>query len=395
MKDKLGFFTKEEMGVSITNCVSCKLYKGCNSPKMKVSGKGESKILIIGEAPGKTEDEQGHQFIGSAGDVLMDGLEANGLYRSDCWFINAVNCRPPENRTPTKREIKLCSPRVEEVIRKKKPHIIILLGNIALQSFMLERFKKQLGGINKWRGFAIPEHSVNAWVMPMFHPSYVMRSEGIPAIRKVFTQDLKNVRKYINKPLPKKENYAIKIENDPSEVIRMLDYIIQYKPLLAFDYETTGIKPHAKGHKIFCCGICYFNKNVGTVFELKNEDVIQYWQLILTDKDIKKTAHNIKFEEAWSKEILKTKVRGWKWDSMIAAHIIDNRPKITSLEFQAYVNFGQQDYSSHIDKYLKSDGGGNNFNTIHDADPMEIMEYCGMDALLQYKLAKKQMEEMK
>ena len=78
---------------------------------------------------------------------------------------------------------------------------------------------------------------------------------------------------------------------------------------------------------------------------------------------------------------------------MQATHIIDNRKGITGLKFQAYIHFGQQDYSSHLDKFLK-EGGEEGFNDIEKAPKEELLHYCGMDSLLQYRLAKLQMEEV-
>ena len=157
-----GFFEKE----SITekrkfDCIKCKLYKGCITPKMKVTGEGEKKILIIGEAPGGKEDEEGIQFIGKAGQVLRSVLNKLDISLDiDCWKTNAVSCRPSENKTPTKRQVSLCRPRVLKAIQDKRPHMIILLGATALQSTIGHRYKGELGGITKWRGFVIPDKDI-------------------------------------------------------------------------------------------------------------------------------------------------------------------------------------------------------------------------------------------
>ncbi len=108
--------------------------------------------------------------------------------------------------------------------------------------------------------------------------------------------------------------------------------------LAAFDYETTGLKPHARGHRIKCASVA-FSPDVVYAFMMPGkkkdrEPLIRF----LRNRHIKKIASNIKFEEQWSNVRLGTEVKGWHWDTMLNAHVFDNRPgHITSIKFQAYV----------------------------------------------------------
>lgn len=388
-----GFFEKEniEKGNQQSNCLKCRLYKTCVSPKMKLTGKGEKKIFVIAEAPGKKEDEENTQLIGQAGQLLRRTLQIQGIdLDKDCWKTNAVNCRPPNNRVPTKKEINLCHPRLEEYLKKKRPHLIILLGNSALESFIGNRLSDTTGGINKWRGFVIPEQKYNAWVIPTFHPSYLLRNQKDKMIQNLFEQDIKTGLDKLKKKVPKYE-YKINIHHNDEDVITLLRHLSQNPPeLLAFDYETTGLKPYTEGHEIICCGL--YDGKEADVFKMNNK-VTKYWKRILKNKCIRKTAQNIKFEHQWGRNILRVTTKGWKWDTMQASHILDNRSGITGLKFQAYINFGQVDYSSHLEKYLKSENE-NGFNNIKEADVQEVMQYCGMDVILEYRLAKKQMKQL-
>jgi DNA polymerase len=380
-----GFFNKEDKE---SDCIKCKLYKGCRTPKMKESGKGEKGILIIAEAPGRTEDEKGTQLVGEAGQVLRDTLNEFDIdLDRDCWKTNATACRPPNNRTPTKREIKCCNPRMIKTIKEKSPRLIILLGGTSLDSFLTQRLKGASGGINKWRGFVIPDQIQKAWIAPAFHPSFVLRSRGIKAVGRLFEKDIENALSKLNKEVPV-YNYKIDIL-DEFRANNMLQGLLDYPPeLLGFDYETTGLSSYREGHKIVCCSVCH-DGETAYIFEFTDK-LIKWWKQILNSRKIKKTAHNIKFEHQWSRNILGVETRRWEWDSMLASHILDNRKGITGLKFQAYVNFGREDYSSHLDKYIKYNDG-NNFNRIKDADIREVMRYCGMDNLIQYRLAIKQM----
>ena len=84
-------------------------------------------------------------------------------------------------------------------------------------------------------------------------------------------------------------------------------------------------------------------------------------------------------------------VNNWRWCSMHAAHVIDNRSKFTSLKFQVYVNFGIGDYDSSVSKYLKGKDPTRP-NRIDEAPIEELLMYCGLDSLFCHRLALKQME---
>ena len=113
-----------------------------------------------------------------------------------------------------------------------------------------------------------------------------------------------------------------------------------------------------------------------------------------------KIAHNLKFENLWSSIKLKQPVNGWIWDSMLFAHIEDNRQGITGLKFQVYVNFGIIDYDSEIAPYLDSKSkDGNAFNRIKELiktreGKEKLLTYCGLDALYGHKLAMRQMAKL-
>ena len=110
-------------------------------------------------------------------------------------------------------------------------------------------------------------------------------------------------------------------------------------------------------------------------------------------------AHNIKFEDTWGSQILKVRTRGWEWDSMLAAHVLDNRPGITGLKFQMYAQFGAADWSTEVDSYLKSDNkqSGNTLNSVQKLlktkkRTEDLLTYCALDSVYEYRLAVKQME---
>src|SRR5215213_2167210 len=126
----------EEMAAVIRVCTKCPLWE---SRMIAVPGDGSysSKVMIIGEAPGKEEDETGKPFVGSAGRYLDHVLEGTGLDRRDFFITNTVKCRPPKNRTPKSLEIKTCTSNyLFNQIELVNPKLIMLLGTVAAKTVL-------------------------------------------------------------------------------------------------------------------------------------------------------------------------------------------------------------------------------------------------------------------
>lgn len=399
-----GFFSTEETKSQpmqkMTGCGACGLRRKCRSPKMEASGKGEKGILLIAECPSYEEDRRGEPFAGEAGQMLRKKLGRLGIDMDrDCRKINAISCYPGEEESPTLAQIECCRPRVWQEISEFKPQAIFLLGLPAVQSFLEHRLQRSVGNLTKWRGWSIPDRDTMARTFPMFHPSYVLKlRDKQPIVEKIFDMDLRHAVHMSETPIPRtmREQDMVEIIEDPARLCQVLTNTLEFRITSAFDYETTGLKPHREGHRIVTASLA--NEAGAYSFDMPKKGTRAYslWRQFLQDDRIWKIAHNMKFEDNWSNEILKSNVNGWLWDSMLAAHILDNRDGITGLKFQAYINFGVLDYSSHISPYLKGvdEKDANSFNRIDEAPHRDLLLYGGMDSLLEYKLAMKQMEEL-
>jgi len=155
---------------AVLRCERCGL---CGTRRNVVVGEGSltSRIMFVGEGPGEVEDETGRPFVGPAGQLLTRILEAAGFKREDVYITNIVKCRPPGNRVPQIEEVITCQNWLEAQLSLLRPKIIVTLGNTPLKWFL-----HVTGGITKvrgrwfdWRGAAL---------MPMFHPSYLLRNES-------------------------------------------------------------------------------------------------------------------------------------------------------------------------------------------------------------------------
>ena len=151
-------------------------------------GNPNSKIMLIGEAPGANEDEEGLPFVGRAGALLDKMLAAIDLDRKKVYISNIINYRPPDNRKPTDEEIKRYLPFITKHIEIISPKILVLLGSTALNALIGNEVV-----ISKMRGKWIEKKFGNCKtsVIITFHPAFLMRQ---PAQKKMAWIDLKMIR---------------------------------------------------------------------------------------------------------------------------------------------------------------------------------------------------------
>jgi len=156
---------------SILNCESCSLFSSCTAP-VPWNGPTLARLVIVGEGPGRHEDEQGEPFVGPSGKVLNRALAECDVDRSDVMVLNAVCCRPPDNRTPTAEEIEACRPNLEGQLKLAQPFVGVLLGKSAYEAVIgpVGRFGDVEGGA-VWREGRI-------WV-PAYHPAYLLRNRKL------------------------------------------------------------------------------------------------------------------------------------------------------------------------------------------------------------------------
>ena len=124
--------------------------------------------MIVGEAPGRFEDEQGRPFVGRAGQLLDEALAEAGLTRSDVFITNVVKARPPGNRDPTKAEVAHWMPVLEQQLALVAPRLVVPLGRHALAHFAPGV------RIGESHGRAISERGRE--LFPLYHPAAALRS---------------------------------------------------------------------------------------------------------------------------------------------------------------------------------------------------------------------------
>jgi uracil-DNA glycosylase len=180
--DRVPDDTLLKIRTDLGECTRCKLHTTRNKI---VFGDGNSKaeLVFVGEGPGHDEDMQGLPFVGRAGKLLTQMIEAMGLQRKDVYICNVVKCRPPENRAPEKDEVAECSPFLLRQIDAIAPKVIVCLGAIAAQT-LLETNR----GISQFRGQWLEFRGRK--LMATYHPAYLLRN---PSAKSEVWKDLQKV----------------------------------------------------------------------------------------------------------------------------------------------------------------------------------------------------------
>ena len=166
--------TVEELAALVARFDGCPL-KSTATNTVFIDGNPEAPVMIVGEAPGADEDRIGRPFVGRAGQLLDRMLAAIGLDRGKVLITNVVYWRPPGNRTPTAAEIASCLPFVFRLIGLVRPHVLVLAGGTAAGALL-----PQGQGITRLRGrwfdLAVPGLDRPVPTLPMFHPSFLLRT---------------------------------------------------------------------------------------------------------------------------------------------------------------------------------------------------------------------------
>jgi DNA polymerase len=176
----------------VKSCTKCRLHES-RTQTVFARGNPEAEIAFVGEGPGFEEDKQGFPFVGPAGRLLDRMIAAMGYERDDVYVLNAVKCRPPNNRKPEPDEIAACAPYMREQIALVDPKVMVALGATGVEALIGNTV-----GITRLRG-TWKAYKGKIPIMPTFHPAYLLRS---PEKKRDVWEDLKAVLKHLGKEPP-------------------------------------------------------------------------------------------------------------------------------------------------------------------------------------------------
>ncbi len=171
---------------NLGECTRCRLHQ----QRHKIvfgTGNPAADLVFVGEGPGHDEDIQGQPFVGRAGKLLTQMIEAMGLAREDVYICNVVKCRPPENRKPENDEVATCSPYLIRQLDAIQPKAIVCLGATAAQALLQTQ-----DSISRFRGNWFDFR--NTKLMATYHPAYLLRN---PAAKSEVWKDLQKVMAHL------------------------------------------------------------------------------------------------------------------------------------------------------------------------------------------------------
>jgi uracil-DNA glycosylase family 4 len=397
----MGFFATSELADKrkplsmVAQCGQCGFYKSCVSPKFPVFGKGKRRILFVGEYPTKEEDQAKSLLSNADNQWLIRTLNKLGLdFERDCWFTNALICKPNKFNPETKY-LDFCKPNLINTIKELDPISIVPMGQSAITSLIGYCWKEGPGHIDNWLGWNIPSQKLNAWIHPTWSAASIVKMNN-QVQDLFFRKHILKALEYTKRPWNTIPDYKSEVEilTDPIAVRMALRRFAKQGNPIAYDYETNMLKPDSDDAKIVCCSVSDGKRTI--VFPWRNAIAAVFKDLMLSD--VPKIASNIKFEMRWTKKFVGVWIKNRlnrNHDTMLAAHVLDNRPSITSIKFQSFVLLGQPEYNAQVDKFLKThDGGGYTMNRINQCDMRDLLLYCGLDSLLEMKVYQKQLKSI-
>jgi DNA polymerase len=179
--------TLDAIAQTVAGCTRCPLYATAKNP-VPGTGNPNADFMIVGEAPGANEDEQGVPFVGQAGQLLTKIIEAIQLGRDDVFIANVLKHRPPGNRNPMPEEVTACSPYLVRQIELVRPKVILALGTFAAQTLLETKatIGKLRGQIHRYYGVPL---------IVTYHPAALLRN---PAWKRPTWEDVQLARRILD-----------------------------------------------------------------------------------------------------------------------------------------------------------------------------------------------------
>jgi len=346
-------------------CYSCGGIGKSITPKMRHRRNSQGVVAVF-DKPSVEADSRGR--LGTNTGFVLRGIfgrrPMSVLYASAC---HGASC---------KKRVQYCAPFLKSRLKKWDAKVIYVFGPEALEG-VLQGVWDDIGVYSRWVGEWVPLHSMNAWVIPMY------------PIKEYFDKRTGNAAFVLSKQWihsTETDPYELKPKifpiYDSREIINEIRRYSASQDIVVFDYETTSLKPEGPGQKILCVGMADSKRTIAFPF---TSDVREEFRAFLKSP-AKKVAANMKFEDRWSKSILKTRVRNWYFDTMLKAHLINGSRGYSGLKFQAFVKYGIPDYSKEVDPYMEADPK-TGLNRLESFPIHKLLEYCGMDAWAELHLA--------
>jgi uracil-DNA glycosylase family 4 len=383
-------------------CGACKINLRCRRPKIPLQGNGGKRILIVLEQPTQFTDATGNTYGGEHGEALAELFARYGIdIKEDCWITHATACRSgsKKDEKANAAHVMHCSPLLSADIKRLQPELIIPMGPLAINSVVRLSWCDDVGETERFQGYRIPATKLNAWICPMTSLSELYRipeyKRDIPD--KVMRKHLRAALKLVGtRPteLPVKEwEKRITVIEDTDEAARVLEGIRETR-CVVIDFEANGLKPEYRGMRLYTCAILVLNKagdDIAAVYAYPMRGAAIGATMGLMSRGNPKIAANMKYEERWSTRILGMPINNLVFDTMLGAHILDNRQGTKGVAFLSYVFLGWEEYKAAIGAFFSKPANpavSVHINSIDQIDRRQLLLYNGLDDIAEWLLAR-------
>jgi hypothetical protein len=296
----------------------------------------------------------------------------------------------------TPAQVQHCQPNLDTVLREVDPVVVVPMGQQALRAVVGRAWgKPEVGELSRWVGYEIPAQRGNRWIVPTWDPAHVEDTDH-PAMSLHHEHHLQRaLQRAQRRPWKTVPDWqaGVRLEYEPTAAAAWLRDKVQRGGVVAFDYETTALKPERSYSRIVSCAVAWGTGPAPAetiAFPWHGDAVAAMSELLRSP--LPKIAANMKFEDRWTRAILGHRVRRWVWDTMLAAHVDNQISGVAGLKFQAFARLGQPLWNEAVETYFRSRPG--EANRVDEVPLADLLQYNGLDSLLEYRLAFRQMKAM-
>ena len=375
-------------GSANPSCRECDLWRTCRVVCMAPTGPERPRFVVVGEAPGQHEDEEGIPFVGPAGKLLWETLAEYGIRRDEAHVTNVVKCRPPENRTPKRSEITACLPylRAElEYLKSQKTSIILALGATAYRALGGKGGITEAAGVAyQWEGFT---------VFPALHPAAALRS---PQAMQAFKEQMAHFARLLNGGPGRGLDTTVELIDAPKgdALWRMVVKEPRHAELASFDLETTGLDEQAPGASIICISVSFRPGHAYVMLVDHPASRMNHAEVKAILKELFRPrrngpiwiAHNGRFDVRWlrAKGLPAPDLRR---DTILMAHLLDeNMPK--NVEAVAARYLGRPGWKALMADHFAAIQRAMERGQAIPWPPLDaLVPYAGIDADVELRLA--------
>jgi uracil-DNA glycosylase family 4 len=390
--------TKKQLG-----CTDCGLNKSNNLPS--IFGKGGKRIMFVFDTPTKEEARIGRPFADSVGRDLKEYIQNNTPIKNvmrDCYITYAIKCH---SKKVLGVQCESCRVNLHKIIKEYNPAVIVAFGYWAVIGLVGDILNSNSRGkvINDWTGYVIPDRRFRKWIIPVFDLYYFEgRADNVKL--GLLKEYLTKAVEYINipvKPFDYKKN--VHLLETAADKLHLINTLLDMKRQavkegrrgikLALDYETTGLKPHRKGHSIISIAISTGKETWAFDYDESDNAFNIGFKSLLISPNVFWIVHNLQFEWLWTYSFFGVYPLNIEHDTILGLHVY-NSQKLKGLKPNVYRLFGVAGYDDDVEGFISCTAleskryGANGINNMRKVPVDKRLLYNALDSYFTFKIAR-------